>query len=105
MLAYDEATRTLFSSDVFIEPGSGPAAIDTDMTNSMIGQFRTIGIFPSRAHLDSALDKIEALDPSTLDCHQGSVKNGDVPLYIKALREADVTGVVARNPLMQEPSA
>lgn len=104
MLAFDETTRTLFSSDVFIQPGPGPAVTDADLTDSMIGRYQTVGLFASRAHLDSALDKIEALAPTTLACHHGSVKSGQVPVYIRAMREADITGVVSWNPMMQEPT-
>lgn len=104
MLAFDETTRTLFSSDVFIQPGPGPATTDADLTDSMIGQYQTIGLFPSRPHLDSALDTIEALAPATLACHHGSVKSGQIPAYIRAMREADITDVVSWNPLMREPA-
>lgn len=61
MLAYEENTRTLFSSDVFIQPGPRPATTDGDHTEDMLATYRMIGIFPSRAHLNAALDKIEAL--------------------------------------------
>jgi hypothetical protein len=56
----------------------------------------------SRAHLDAALDKIEAVAPTTLACHHGSVKGGQITPYLRALREHDVTGVTEWNP-MREP--
>lgn len=99
MLAYEEATGTLFSSDVFIQPGPRAATTDADLTEDMLATYRMIGIFPSRAHLNAALDKIEALHPRVLACHHGSVVTGRVPAYIRALRENDVTGVTAWNPM------
>jgi hypothetical protein len=41
-------------------------------------QTRSIGLFPSRAHLDAALDKIDLLRPATLACHHGTVKTGAI---------------------------
>lgn len=101
MLAYDEATRTIFTSDVFIQPGPGPAVTDADLTEEMLAVYRMVGIFPSRAHLDAALDKIEAISPATLACHHGSVVGSKVTNYIRALRENDVTGVTAWNPMRE----
>jgi len=99
MLAFDETTGTLFTSDVFIQPGPGPAVTEQDRTEEMLATYRMVGIFPSRAHLDAALDKIEALNPRVLACHHGSVIGGKVEPYLRALRENDVTGVTAWNPM------
>ena len=99
LLAYEETTGTLFSSDLFIQPGPGPATTDSDRTDEMLAMYRMVGIFPSRPHLDAALDKIEALSPRVLACHHGSVIGGKVGAYIRALRENDVTGVTAWNPM------
>ncbi len=99
LLAYDETTRTLFSSDLFIQPGPRPPMTDRDITDEMLAAYRVIGIFPSRVHLNAALDKIEALNPAVLACHHGSVVNGQIPAYIRALRENDVTGLTMWNPM------
>ncbi|HZU06045.1 MAG TPA: FprA family A-type flavoprotein [Chloroflexota bacterium] len=99
LLAYEETTRTLFSSDLFIQPGVRPPLTDRDITDEMLAVYRIIGIFPSRVHLNAALDKIEALSPAVLACHHGSVVNGQIPAYIRALRENDVTGLTMWNPM------
>ncbi len=101
MLAWDETTRTLFSSDVFISPGDGPPLAIGDETDAMVAAYRQVGIFPSRAHLDAALDKLEALSPATLACHHGSVKASAVSSYLTTLRQADVIGVTAWNPMVE----
>lgn len=102
MLAYDQTTRTVFTSDVFIQPGAGPATTDQDLTEQMVAIYRMIGIFPSRVHLDAALDKIEALKPKTLACHHGSVVGAKVAAYIRALRDNDVTGLTLWNPMAEK---
>jgi flavorubredoxin len=99
MLAYDETSGTVFTSDVFIQPGPGPATTDRDLTDQMVAMYQMVGIFPSRAHLDAALDKMETLGPRTLACHHGSVVTGQIPTYFKALREGDVIGLTEWNPM------
>jgi flavorubredoxin len=102
MLAYEEATGTLFASDVFATPTMGGRAVsDGDDSDAMIGFYRTVGIFPSREHLDAALDKIEALEPTALACHHGSVKGGEPLPYLRTMREQDVTGVTYWNPMRE----
>jgi flavorubredoxin len=102
MLAYDASTGTVFCSDVFISFGEGPAVTDRDETDAMLDAYRMVGIFPSKPHLDHALDKIEAAGPTTLACHHGSVKGGAaVHNYIRALREHDVTGLTEWNPMAE----
>ncbi|MEA2639863.1 MAG: hypothetical protein QOF51_1257 [Chloroflexota bacterium] len=97
LLAYEETTGTLFSSDLFMQPGNGPAVTDQDLSDRMIAQYRAGGLMPSMAHLHAALDKIEPLDVRRIACHHGSTLDGAVaPRYIRALRENDVTAVVVR---------
>jgi flavorubredoxin len=104
MLPYDPTTGTVFCSDVFIGPEGGHPVTDADQSDVMIEMYKTIGIFPSRAHLDSALDKIEAVHPQTLACHHGSVKAARIRTYLQALREHDVTGVTEWNPMLEPPA-
>lgn len=73
MLPFDHATSTQFCSDVFIQPGPGPATTDEAEIEGMLAMYKMIGIFPSHEHLDSALDKIEARNPKVLACHHGTL--------------------------------
>ena len=101
MLAFDQTTRTQFCSDIFIQPGPGPATTDKAEIEGMVEMYKRIGIFPSRAHLDAALDKIEARNPRVLACHHGSVVTGQIPAYINALRDRDVIGITESNPMRE----
>lgn len=101
MLPFEHTTGTQFCSDVFIQPGPGPATTDEAEIEGMLAMYKMIGIFPSRAHLDSALDKIEAQNPKVLACHHGSVVTGQIPAYIKAMRESDIIGVTEWNPMRE----
>jgi hypothetical protein len=68
----------------------------------MLETYRHIGIFPSRVYLNSALDKIEALNPKVLACYHGSVVTGQIMSHIQALREHDVTGLTEWNPMREQ---
>ncbi|HEX3607059.1 MAG TPA: FprA family A-type flavoprotein [Candidatus Dormibacteraeota bacterium] len=103
MMAFDETTGTLFSSDLFIEGGDGPGLIDHDRSDEMVGLFEAIGFLPSKAHLDMALDKIEALAPRTIACHHGCVKAGHIDSYLAATRGLEVRAVDWNPLMMAEP--
>jgi flavorubredoxin len=102
MLPYDPTSGTVFCSDLFIGPEGGHALTDADQSDAVVQMYKTVGVFPSREHLDSALDMIEELGPRTLACHHGTVKAAKIGTYLQALREYDVTGVTEWNP-MREP--
>jgi flavorubredoxin len=99
MLAFETTHQTLFSSDLFIQPGVGKALTDEDVSESMVQIYQSTGILPSKAHLDAALDQIEVVSPKTVACHHGSVIGSAIVTYIKALREMPVTGIVKSNPM------
>jgi hypothetical protein len=63
------------------------------MSEEMIDYTRSIGLFPSQAHLVAALDKIDLLQPTTLACHHGTVKAGHIATHLAAFRLHDVTGL------------
>ncbi len=85
LLVYDDTTRTLFSSDLFLQPGTGAAVTDEDRSEEMVYYTRSIGLFPSQAHLVAALDKVEPLQPVALACHHGTVKIGQIPAYLDGI--------------------
>jgi flavorubredoxin len=93
LLVFEETQGTLFSSDLFIQPGRGKAVTDQDLSEQMVELYRRNGLMPSMKHLHSALDKLEPLDIRTIACHHGSVLTGNLRPYFKAIREKDVTGL------------
>ena len=96
LVVYEETQAVLYSSDLFMQSGEGPAVTDRDLSEQMVESYRRSGLMPSMKHIHSALDKIEPLlgeDPGikTVACHHGSVLTGDLSPYFKALRDNDVT--------------
>jgi flavorubredoxin len=94
MLVYDETDRVLFTSDLFMQPGDGPAISSDDLSAPMVEFARFSGLLPSQRHLEAALDRVEPLAVDTLACHHGSVLAGDPHRYYRALREQTVGDVL-----------
>jgi len=94
MLVYDETDRTLFTSDLFIQPGDREPVAAEDRSAEVVEFARFSGAFPSQKHLETALDRIEPLDVETIACHHGSVLTGDPRRYYRALRENAVGDII-----------
>jgi flavorubredoxin len=94
MLVYDETDRTLFTSDLFLQPGDREPITSEDRSAEVVEFCRFSGLLPSQRHLETALDRIEPLAVETLACHHGSVLTGDPQRYYHALRTNSVGDVV-----------
>ena len=88
MMVFEESTKSLFPSDLYIQPGDQPAVVNEDLTAEMCGFYRAIGIF---AHEDPVRDcaaRLEQLDPQWIHAMHGGTLTGEIfPRYNKALRE------------------
>jgi flavorubredoxin len=93
MLVYDEKDRTLFTSDLFMQPGDRPPLTSDDVSQDMVEFCKFSGLLPSQKHLEFALDRIEPLNVETIACHHGSVLQGDPKRYYRALRQNAVGDV------------
>ena len=93
LLAVEETQGTLFSSDLFIQPGHGKASTDEDLSEQMVDFYKRIGLMPSMGHIRAAMDKMKDLDIKTIACHHGSVLTGNLEPYYRAVWEQDFTGL------------
>lgn len=94
MLIYDETDRTLFTSDLFLQPGDREPITSEDRSAEVVEFCRFSGLLPSQKHVEKVLDRIEPLAVDTIACHHGSVLTGDPRRYYRALRENVVGDVV-----------
>ncbi len=93
LLVFEETQGVLYSSDLFMQPGDGPAVSHQDLSESMVEFYRRSGLMPSMKHIHLALNKIGPLPIQTIACHHGAVLTGDLAPYFQALRSHDVTGL------------
>ena len=94
MLVYDETDRTLFTSDLFMQPGDREPITSEDRSSEVVDFCRFSGLLPSQKHLETALDRIGPLHVETIACHHGSVLTGDPSRYYLALRGNTVGDVL-----------
>jgi hypothetical protein len=47
MMIFEDSTKSLFPSDLFIQPGTDKPVISHDRSEQMIGLYKAVGIFAS----------------------------------------------------------
>jgi flavorubredoxin len=88
MMVFDESTRSLFPSDLYIQPGDQPPVVNEDLTAPMCEYYREIGIFAHEAPVRRTIDRLEQLDPQWVHAMHGGTLTGEIlPRYTRALRE------------------
>ena len=63
MMIFEETTKSLFPSDLFIQPGNNKPVISDDLSGSMIDLYRGIGIFASEKPVREVTKRILRLSP------------------------------------------
>jgi flavorubredoxin len=88
MMLFDETSRSLFPSDLFIQAGDQPPVVSENLGSEMCGLYREVGIFAHEEPVRSVVDRAEALDPDWVHgMHGGSLTREAFPHYVRALRE------------------
>ena len=92
-LFFDETTRTLFTSDLFFQPGEPEALTSGDIVAAareaiLGGQSGPLANdMPYTAYTDATLERLAALEPRTLATMHGSSFRGDGARAIRGLAE------------------
>jgi flavorubredoxin len=88
MMLFDETTKSLFPSDLFIQAGDQPPVVTEDLGAEMCGLYREVGIFAHEEPVRKVVDRVEALDPDWVHgMHGGSLTRESFPYFVRALRE------------------
>lgn len=88
MMVIEETTRSLFPSDLFIQPADQPPVVTEDLSVPMLELYRGAGIFAHEFPIRQVIDRLEKLQLEWVHpMHGGSFKREQFPRYIKALRE------------------
>jgi flavorubredoxin len=88
MMVFEESTRSLFPSDLFIQTGDQPPVVNEDLTDDMCAFYREIGIFAHEEPVRRTIDRLEPLAPEYVHAmHGGSLTREILPRYVRALRE------------------
>ena len=88
MMVVEEATNSLFPSDLFLQPGEQPAVVRENLSDGMLEVYRGAGIFAHETPVRAVADRIEALAPDWIHAMHGGTITGDaLHYYTTALRE------------------
>lgn len=88
MMLWEEKTRSLFPSDLFIQPGEQPPVVRENLSSAMCELYRHAGIFAHEAPVRTVVDRVERLQPEWIHAMHGGTLTGQIfPRFVSALRE------------------
>src|SRR5918996_3707168 len=88
MMLFEEKTKSLFPSDLFIQPGDQPPVVTENVGTEMCAFYRETGIFAHEDPVRRVVNRIEGLDPDWIHgMHGGSLRRETIPHFVRALRE------------------
>jgi flavorubredoxin len=88
MMVVEETTRSLFPSDLYLQPDEQPAVTTEDLSDEMLRAYRSYGIFAHEDPVRAVARRIEALGPSWAHAmHGASIAGEALPRYTRALLE------------------
>ncbi|HZP32385.1 MAG TPA: hypothetical protein VFB23_03395 [Candidatus Acidoferrales bacterium] len=88
MMLWEESTRSLFPSDLFIQPGDQPPVMRENLSGAMCELYRHAGIFAHEDPVRRVVDRVERLQPEWIHAMHGGTLTGQIfPRFTSALRE------------------
>jgi flavorubredoxin len=90
MMIFEETTRALFPSDLFIQPGNNKPVISDDLSESMLSLYRGAGIFSSETPVRRTTKRLIDLSPDMVyPMHGSCIERSMFPKYTEALMKSD----------------
>lgn len=90
MMVVEESTRSLFPSDLFLQPGDQPPVVTENLSDPMCEVYRQVGLFAHEAPVRRVADRIGALDLDWVHAmHGGTLTRQALPSYIAALHRQE----------------
>jgi flavorubredoxin len=90
MMVVEESTRSLFPSDLFLQPGDQPPVVRENLADVMVDFYRAAGIFAHENPVRAVIDRIEPIAPAWVHAMHGGTLVGDaLRPYETALRERE----------------
>ena len=90
MMIFEESTKSLFPSDLFIQPGNNKPVTSDDLSESMLGLYRAVGIFGSEGPVRQTTKRLLKLKPNLVfPMHSSCIDDTFLPKYAEALMKND----------------
>ena len=86
MMIFEETTKSLFSSDLFIQPGKNKPIASDDMSKAMLDVYTAIGMFSSENPVRQTTRRLVKLDPNMIyPMHGSCIERSMFPKYTDAI--------------------
>lgn len=90
MMIFEENTKSLFTSDLFIQPGNNKPVVHADISESMINLYKAVGIFASENPVRNTTKKLEDLSPNMVyPMHGSCIDKSLFSKYTEAIMKND----------------
>jgi flavorubredoxin len=90
MMVVDETTKSLFPSDLFLQPGDQPPVVTENLSDPMCEVYRRTGIFAHEEPVRQVVDRIAGIDLEWIHAmHGGTLTRDALPAYVQALRRQE----------------
>ena len=87
-MIFEETTKSHFKSDLFIQPGNNKPVATEDLSESMIGLYKAVGIFTSEEPVRQTTKRLEKLSPEMVfPMHDSHIEKSMFPRYTKSIRD------------------
>lgn len=90
MMIFEENTKSLFTSDLFIQPGLNKPVLSHDLSEAMIALYRAVGIFADEKPVRETTRRLVDLNPKmVLPMHGSCIDSSMFRKYVDALMKND----------------
>ena len=90
MMIFEENTKSLFTSDLFIQPGNNKSVTSDDYLESMINLYRNTGIFAGEKPVRNTTKRLVELSPNMVyPMHGSCIDNSLFSKYTEAIMKND----------------
>ena len=90
MMIFEETTKSLFPSDLFIQPGDNKPVISDDLSKDMVNLYRGAGIFASEEPVRQTTKRLLNLSPKMVfPMHGSCIDSSAFPRYTDAIMDSN----------------
>ena len=72
MMIFEDTTKSLFPSDLFLQPGTNKPVVSEDLSEAMIAAYKEVGIFGSEEPVRNTTKRLMKLSPNMVFPQHGS---------------------------------
>jgi len=90
MMIFEDTTKSLFASDLFIQPGMNKPVVSDDRSEQMIGLYKAVGMFASEEPVRNTVKRLVKLSPNMIyPMHGSCIDSSMFSLYGDSLMKND----------------